>query len=204
MALRVTTAPAVEPVTAAEVKLHSRIDTDADDGKIAMLIEAAREYIESVTGRRFVSTTLTLTLDRFPADDFIELPGAPLQSVTSVKYVDSLGAIQTFSSSSYDVDVTDDMHGRIYVDRSTGWPSVYYQRNAVTIIYKAGHGDTAANVPEKIKQAILLLVGHWYEHREPVVVGTITAELPQSLKALINNLKVRGGIEIYESGLTAP
>lgn len=201
MPLRLTTGPAVEPVEVSEVKLHSRIDTDADDAKIAVLIKAAREFLESVTNRQFITATYTLTMDRFPGGDDIELPIAPLQSVESIKYLDASGNQQTLSGTAYDAVIHDDGYGHVYVDRSVGWPSVGDYRNAVEIIYTCGHGDTAATVPERIKQAIYLLVAHWYEHREAVVVGTISSELPMSLRMLISNIKIRGAVEAYESGL---
>ena len=36
------------------------------------------------------------------------------------------------------------------------------------------------------KQAMLLLIGHWYEHREAVNIGNITSEIPITAEALLS------------------
>lgn len=198
MALKVTTPPASTPVTTAEAKTHMRIDHDGDDAYIAGLIAGARDFLQSVCGKTFFTTTYTLKLDRFPTDDYIDMPMPPLATVTSISYEDTAGDTQTFSSASYTVDTYPEP-GRIYVDRSVGWPSVYDQRNAVTIVYTAGY----ATVPDNIKQAVLLLTAEWYENRENGVVGTIYTPTP-SLRWLIDNIKLRGESNVYACGLTTP
>jgi uncharacterized phiE125 gp8 family phage protein len=54
----------------------------------------------------------------------------------------------------------------------------------VQIDYTAGFGS-AANVPEDIKQAILLLVGEWHEFREAAINGTVN-KIPNSVEALLS------------------
>jgi hypothetical protein len=39
---------------------------------------------------------------------------------------------------------------------------------------------------EAIRQAILLLVAHWYEHREPVEIGATLAAVPQMVSELLH------------------
>ena len=43
--------------------------------------------------------------------------------------------------------------------------------NAFEVAFTAGYGDEASDVPAPIRHALKLLVAHWFEHREPVVVG---------------------------------
>jgi hypothetical protein len=40
-------------------------------------------------------------------------------------------------------------------------------------------------VPANIRQGLLLLIGHFYEHREEVITGTIVARVPIAAEALI-------------------
>lgn len=68
MSYLVTTPPASEPVSLAEMKLHCRVEafnTD-DDGELTDIIVAAREQAEMFTRRAFISQQVTLVLDRFP------------------------------------------------------------------------------------------------------------------------------------------
>jgi len=96
----------------------------------------------------------------------IELPMPPLQSVTSLKYIDDAGVEQTMPTADYVVDAQH-MIGRIRPAHGTQWPSTLDDEGAVRITFVAGYGAAGA-VPQPIKQAILLLVGHWWINREAV------------------------------------
>lgn len=202
MGLAVYTAATEDPVTTAEMKAHSHIDTSDDDAKIAALISAATEDTQSFLWRQLCTATFTLTLDRFPWSDYIDLPRPPLQSVTHVKYYDLSNNLQTLSSSDYEVDTSTEP-GRIYIDRSTGWPSVYDRRNAVEIRFVAGYGAASA-VPEMIRQSIFLKAAHWYENREAAIIGTIVSESPIAAQRLDRMNAFRGDMNIYACGLTSP
>ena len=69
------------------------------------------------------------------------------------------------------------------------WPSIRCKTNAITIELVAGYATVDA-VPEDLKQAVLLTVGHWYENREDVVVGDEGAKLPNAVDAILNRYAV--------------
>jgi len=53
-------------------------------------------------------------------------------------------------------------------------------------ITSAGTGTHFFGVlPEGLRQAILMLVSHWYEQREPIVTGTIVAKIPMAVESLL-------------------
>lgn len=184
MRLKLITDPAEEPVSLTEAKAHLRVDIDDDDTFIASLITAAREYVEGAAHRAFVTQTWRLNLDEWPGDDEIELPRPPLQSVTSITYKDSDGTTTTWSSSEYEVD-TDSEPGRVKLAYGYSWPSATLAAtNPIKITFVAGYGD-AEDVPQKWKQAILLLLGHWYENREATIAGTIQRSIPLAVDSLI-------------------
>lgn len=182
MALKRTVDPASEPVSLDEAKLHLRVDGDDEDDFIAGLLVAAREYFEETTRRALISQTWRLSLDEWP--DEIELPKPPLVSVTSITYKDDVGAQTTLSSSVYLVD-TESEPGRIVLASGQSWPAgTLYPVNPIQVTYVAGYGAATA-VPERMKQAIKLLLGHWYENREATVAGTIMKEIPLGIDSLI-------------------
>jgi len=187
MTLRVVTPTLEEPVTVAEAKSHERVDTDADDTLVGYLITAAREYCEVYTNRTFVTTVYDLYLDSFQT--IIRVPKPRLQSVTSIKYYDSSDTEQTLDSDNYQVDTISEP-GRICSVSTTTWPTTYNRLNAVTIRLTQGYGDARTDVPESIRQAINLLVGHWYENREAVMVGAVTREIQFALKSLLWSKRV--------------
>lgn len=145
------------------------------------LIIAARQWSENFTRRAFVTQTWDWTLDRFACR--LEVPRAPLQSVTSITYVDTGGVSQTLATSVYTVD-TKSEPGRIVEAFSQAWPSTYGHINDVTIRFVAGYGAAAA-VPQQIKHALLLMIGELHERRESAIVGTVINEVPLSAKALL-------------------
>lgn len=184
--------PAVEPVTLAEAKEQVREDGSDSDTLIAALITAAREYVEERTGRALITQTWSLAMDGPPCgNDAIRLPRPPLQSVTSVVYVDEAGADQTWAVANYRVD-THSEPARIALASDAVWPIPQFVAGAVTVTYVAGYGDTPDTVPQAIRQAILLLVGHWYDHRSPEVVGTVVGRVGFTVDALLAPYVVQG------------
>lgn len=178
------TAPSVEPVTVSEALAHMRVDSDVEHDLVEALIVAARSHVETYTRRALLSQTWDLNADGFPVWDTIELPYAPLASVTSVKYYSS-DTQSTLASSSYIVDAPAGDHaprGRIVLVDGQTWPTTDTRVNAVTVRFVAGYGSTSADVPRPIRQAVLLLVAEMFERRAQVTIGAtqspnvITAE----------------------------
>ena len=161
MPAKLITAPLEHPVTLAEARQHLRATSIDEDALILALIYAAVEHAENFISGVLITQTWDLSLDVFPGAE-IELPKAPLQSVTSVKYIDLDGVQQTVASADYQVDAIREP-GRIKLVPTASWPSVKEQLNAVTIRFVAGYGLAAA-VPFQIKAAILLLV-QYHEQR---------------------------------------
>ena len=180
--------PTVEPVSLAEAKRHANVVASDDDLLIAALIQAAREQVESDTSRALVNQTWRLKLHDWFAD-LIELPRPPLQSVTSIKYLDADDVEQTLPVAYYKVDA-DRTPGVIWKAPDYTWPTVSAQPNAVTITYVAGYGAAATAVPARARQAILLLVAHWYRAREAVMVGSVGQEVALAYQRLIHGLRV--------------
>lgn len=166
---KVITGPVAEPVSAAEVKLHAHIDTSVEDELLSIYIAAAREYFEDHAAYTVHEQTLEITLDSWPACDYIELPRAtPLISVTSVIYYDSQGTGATWGASGYEV-ATDCVPGRIYLPVNGQWPSSDLRRHdAIRIRYRAGIATDSPIVEAEgaIKLPVLMLVAGMYENRE--------------------------------------
>ena len=159
MGLSLVTGPATEPVTLAEAKAHLRVTIADDDGLIAGYILAARRYAEGYTRRSFCTQTWDYTIDYcwpwVKRDCYlarrITLPLPPLQSVSSITYVDTDGASQTLASDQYVVKI-DDTSGIIEPAYQVTWPEVRYQLSAITVRFVSGW----TQVPDEIRTAIML------------------------------------------------
>lgn len=160
------------------------------DPYLLALISAARRYAEISTKRAMVTQTWDMTIDSFPQSSaqFIEIPMPPLQSVTSISYVDSNGATQVWDSNLYTVDTKREA-GRVMPEYSQVWPTTRGHINDVTIRFVAGYGN-ANDVPATIKHAMLLMIGHWYEHREEVSAGVTMDKLPLAAQHLLATYSV--------------
>lgn len=163
--------PEQPAVSLAEAKLHLRVDHDAEDSLIERIIRAATERAEEIQGRAYVTQTFRLGLPRFPRGRVIYLPRPPLQSVEQITYLDPAGEEQTLSPDVYRVDPAA-VPGRVILRQGAAWPETADEPDAVRVTYLAGYGDTGEAVPEETRAAILLFVGHLYESREAITIGT--------------------------------
>jgi uncharacterized phiE125 gp8 family phage protein len=188
MQIRLKTEPDGEPLSVSELEGWLRLDTAEENEIIAGLIVAARQQAESFTNRALLRQAWELVLSGFHTNE-IKLPFPKLLQVVSVKYYDSNNQLKTLSSADYQV-VSDAVVGLIKPtwDRSS-WPSTYTREDAVVIEFQAGFGDRE-DIPEPILTAMKLLVAHYYENRQPVVTGTIVAQMPMLVGFLLSPYKV--------------
>jgi len=185
MAWKVTTAPLAEPVTLTEAKEHLNFDSDAANSTISAMIVAARQKVEELEWRSHITQTITLKLDAFPsASGAIYLPRPPLQSITSITYVDADGETQTLAATDYDVDTTSEP-GRVKPSYGNTWPVTRSQMNAVTIVYQAGYGDARSDVPGDTRAAIKLLMAHLWTNREATISGISISDIPMGVSFLL-------------------
>jgi uncharacterized phiE125 gp8 family phage protein len=196
------TPPTFDPVMLAEAKAQCRITSSAEDGLVAGYLLAARHYCEDFTGRVFATQTWEMKVDGGWPTVFdrstvlprtrIVLPNPPAQSVVSITYIDTSGALQTLASNQYAFS-KGDIFGFIEPAYGVSWPAVRNQLETVTVRYVAGY---TTDFPDTIRQAILLLVSHFNEHREAVVVdvrGT-PIELPFTVTTLLQNHMTEGWV----------
>jgi uncharacterized phiE125 gp8 family phage protein len=178
------TPPVIEPVGLEEVKAHSRIDLDDDDLLIQSKILAVRQMYEQIYNQSVITQTWTMFLDWLPID-CIEIFKRPIQSITSVKWLDAIGTPSTIDPALYWVDLNA-RPPRIIKTINAVWPYVQPRPSAVAVEFVAGYGDKREDVPENVLCYLLHKVGDFYEHRE----GYFEAKNRESLQRLdfIDNL----------------
>jgi uncharacterized phiE125 gp8 family phage protein len=183
MALVLTEAPAAEPVSLAEAKAHLRVDQDEEDALIGQLIVAARIFVERTLGLALITQGWSYFLDDWPRSSCVALPIAPVQSVSAVKLHDSSGGSVTLDAGDYAVDVLSQPSRIVF----KGAPPQVLARdlNAFEILLLAGYGNEPDDVPATLRHALVLLVAHWFERREPVVLGAAAQEVPATVAGLL-------------------
>lgn len=186
--LTLVTPPAVEPVSLIEAQAAASVDSTDDGGLLLSLLLAARKHAEKMTGRAFVTQQWRLSQDGFPLwTEPLLLAYPPLISVETVKYLDTSGVLQTMSASDYVVDAGSDDRAEIAIAYGKFWPLTLPQRNAVTVDFTVGYGDTAEAVAEKepgIRAAILSIVTDLYKNREAQITGAVVSVNPLAKQLL--------------------
>lgn len=127
----------------------------------------------------------------------ILLPWSPVQSVSSVAYVDTAGVTQPLTvTTDYVVDTSSEP-ARIYPAYQCSWPSCRGQRNAITVTYIAGYGASGTAVPAPLLDAMYLLIGDGYEFKQTAVaLGGLPAIVPVVGNTAFDNLIAQ--YQVYE------
>lgn len=181
------TANATPVVSVSLAKDYLRVSTSADDTLIGRMIDAATVWAESYTRRSFMNKTF----DYFYRGWFVAgcpllIPNPPLQSVTSVKYYDENGVVQTLDASSYVVFTKAGPSvgkGRVEIADGISLPSVSsIVEYPVVVRAVCGYGTAATDVPVGLGDVVLFMVGEMYEQRQETVTGTITSKTQMALE----------------------
>lgn len=187
--VRITEAT-LKPVTDDEHKLFSKIDLTDDDTLVTSLNETATDYIQDTMQKSFTDEVFELYLDEFPSDSCpIDICRTPLDSITSIQYVDSAGDTQTMPATDYKVDTAGEPAG-VYLAFGKTWPTTREEVNAVIVTFKAGYGPDVTDVPERYKTIVKHMFAHLYEHREPMK-DKKWVEIPEHLNALIDKYRIK-------------
>ena len=183
MSLVLTSGPASEPVTVADAKAHLRIDGTAEDVLIGSLILTSRLHIEASLGLALINQTWMLVMDRWPQGGAVQIPIAPLQAVTAVRVRDFSGVATLVPATSYVVDIASKPPRLVWNNTAQPYPGQV--ANGIEIDLAVGFGANAASVPAPLKHAIVMLTAHWYEHRDPVEIGSTSVRIPDAVADLI-------------------
>jgi len=185
--------PAIEPVSLDEARTHLRVDVvggaHPEDALIGGLISAAREHVEQNCRIVIAERPLMVAMDAFPSGS-IDLGVWPVKSITAVRYEAFPNSYMALPSSYYALD---QFAKPAKVKQLTDWPHSPGGENSVVVELVAG----MAEVPKTLKQAMLLLIGHWYENREAVNVagsGVVPTELPKGVDALLAPHRLGQGV----------
>ena len=182
MLLTLESAPAKLPVTIDDVRQQLRIDGDDETAAMDRLLRAATAAVDGrgALGRPMITQSWAQWCYN-PTEVRVKM--VPFQSLTSVQYYDSAGTLQTDTLSNYEAVGAGD---RVWIRPKDGfeWPEQEDRPDALKITYVAGYGDNPSDVPESVRQAVLLLVTHMFEERMPVTRGS--SEIPWMVNDLLN------------------
>mgnify|MGYP003624615213 CR=1 FL=1 len=183
-----TVEAAAYPVTVDEVKSDLRIQHTSDDTRIAGLIAAATDFMDvpsGAIGKALINQTWALSVESYEADNSIIIPITPVSSIISIQYFDVDNVSRTLTVSDFHLYGNQD---RAWIKAKNGIvvPSVFDRLDAITVTFVAGFGASSTNIPNSIRQAISILIAHWYENPTGFATGANVTELPFAVQSLIN------------------
>ena len=191
--VRTLTEPAYEPVTLEEARIWCRVDSDdtTQDAMLLILITAARERAEDLTGVAFAERTMELRLDEFPdSDNVIEVPHPPLKSVDYVTYATDDGDLSLDVGSPSDLLVdTGSFPGRIAPAYGEGWPTARNHIGSVRIGFTGGY-DNGNAIPKRLRLWLQQRVSTWFDNREHLLVGSVKDAPRDFVDGLLDNLRI--------------
>lgn len=179
------TAPAAEPLSLADAKSFLRVEHGDDDAVITALIAAARSHVEAMTRCALITQTWRLVLDRWPDGGRIAPRIGPLRTVAAVRVFTAAGEASEIDPEIFAIDAA---AGAL---AAPAWslPVPGRSRAGIELDLEVGYG-TASDVPQRLLQAIRMLVAHWYENRGLIAIGSSVAMMPASVNAMIASHRV--------------
>ena len=185
MPLILTAGPSAEPVPLAEAKDHCRVEGTAEDTLVASLAVAARMHIERSLNVALIDQQWSLYLDSWPDGAWVDLPLAPIVSLDAVRLYSPDDTFETLDPDLFLLDRTG-LRPRLVRREVQAWPMPGRSANGIEIAFTAGYGEDPDDVPMPIRLALKMLIAHWFESREPVLIGETACALPMSVASLIS------------------
>jgi uncharacterized phiE125 gp8 family phage protein len=156
----------------------------SEDTYLTSLITAARQYCEEYQNRAYITQTWEMSLQYFLNYE-IEVPKGKLQTIDSITYKNSAGIVATLAENTGYVYSTRGVVGRITPPYGKWYPTFTpFPLDAIIITFTCGYGD-AVDVPERVKQAMKLLISHWYENRVIMSDTKVAQDVRFTLEALL-------------------
>ena len=137
-------------------------DSGMQDGLIEGYLRSAMAAIEGRIGKVLMTRRFKLTLPDWRDLSEQALPVAPVSAVVSVTLVDLAGGLVVVAADRYRL-VQDTHRPKV---AATGYllPAVPVD-GKIEVVFDAGFGATWADVPPDLQQAVFLMAGQYYEHR---------------------------------------
>jgi len=189
MKVKVKTDVSSEPLSANDIKEYlnkKEAWASAESTELALMCKQARQLCEEFVGRSFALKTLQVWASEEEVREnsfYIELPGWPISSITSVTPYDSTGTAQTAltEGTGFFVEGIAGMNQDIRVTEVISTVGDTNELSDYLIEYVAGYGATnCESLPEIFKLAMKTLVVAWWGNRDnwvPVISEEIKALL---------------------------
>jgi len=188
-------------------KAHLRVTDGSEDTAIGIYLKSAIASVQKMTGKLLAPAQVKQVVAGFPGwtgyrggyagsgywngdcariggVDPIRLWYGPIDAATAalmIEYDDPNGAATPLT----DFRIIEGSNAKLLPAYGSYWPIAQSADGSVRIAYTAGYAD--GQVPPELDQAVLYLVGHYFENRNAVEAGLRAAavEIPLAVADLI-------------------
>lgn len=180
MSVTLMAPPALEPISLVQMKEHLRVEHSSEDTLISAYITSARLHIEALLSKVLISQNWRINFDKLPTGKVFHLPLAPILVLNSVSFYTEQTGPNVIPPVDYTIDL-DSFRPRfsLNLQRQNLRAFGAYELNVT-----AGYGPAPEDVPADIRQALRLLVAHWYENRE-AATPLAREHLPYSVRTIL-------------------
>lgn len=199
--LRRVEIPDAMSVALEDAKFHLRVDHDEEDETIRGMLQAAIDACADYAGRAFDRAVYEYSPPCWPCCRYLDIPIAPVSTVTSVVYVDDDGNLMTIAGAVWKWHATP-AGARVLFDPGYSWPTIgttfQSEGRPIRVTLEAGYDapdfsqgeDPELKLPSQARSAIMLTLGNLYANREGVVIGKTAVELPLGVRNLLNQIRI--------------
>jgi len=205
---KVTIPPSNTVLTLEEIKEYLRLDTDdtSEDALLLRLEATAVSFVEKYTSRTLLTTQFITYRDNFfgfgyayagyyygsnnYCYDYWLLRKSPLQQVDLVQYYNTDNVLTTVDSDIY-YNTFENDYSKILLNNGYQFPTdIIMKLQAIQILFTAGYGDTGEDVPQELKEAILMLIAGMYENRGDCNQSTCSSVANCSIMSLLDQYRI--------------
>jgi len=193
------TFPTELPVSLDLVKQQLRITDTSEDEFLTLLVNAAREFFQTMTGRILITTEFETFRSFF--EQSIELRRSKLVDLIAFQYLDIEDILITMPDIFY-VN-KEAVYSRIIIPDISLFPNDKADNiQSVRVDFTAGFGTTSDDIPFDIQMALLNHVAQMYANRGDCSTCDASSALPANATLIYNKYKIvslyggsyRGGI----------
>jgi len=152
--------PMVEPVTTADLKAYLRLEEE-DDTALHALIASARLMVEAQTGLRLI-TQLWSQVFPYQLHGAVRIGHWPIRLLKSLTILGETPVALELDK--YRID-REERPARLQ-PKSGDWPQLRASQYGFSFDIEVGFGDRIHDVPQDLRQAILVLASDWYESND--------------------------------------
>lgn len=173
------------PIGLSEVKVHLRLDHAYEDEYLRSLIQAACGFVEEFLGRSLLTQTWRLIWEKpkpYPPHlsvletdtCAVHLPYPPLRAILSVNRLMPTGEKKPVRR--HRLELNHQVPQLVFADVP----------EPVEIDFETGYGDRPVDIPAMIRQALLMVVADFYEHRDSSTVSrnSVIRELLETYRVM--------------------